>query len=77
MKFLILESGHSEIVSQLIITHAEDKDDGQHMCVDENKVNHQCQHCHRPLVTITSITTIALFCTFLFQVGHTALKQIL
>ena len=71
MKFLILESGHSEIVSRLVITHAEDKDDGQHMCVAENKVNHQCQHCHRPLVTITSITTIALFCTILFQAGHT------
>ena len=41
------------------------------MCVAENKVNHTCQHfpCH--IVTLTSITTIALFCIILFQAGHT------
>ena len=68
MKFLILESGHSEIVSQLVITQAEDKDGGQNMCVAENKVNRQCQYCHRHIVTLTIITTIALFCTILRQI---------
>ena len=41
------------------------------MCVAENKVNHTCKHSPRHSVTITIITTTTLFCTFLFQAGHT------